>query len=343
MRTPPRVSKRPNAAGNYEIVWSECIGGVWRSRHKSTRSSTIEGAEDFLSQFLQLRDVRTESTDATLQEIWERYRHKKSIPRGSEKTDAMTIRAPLECFGTWKAGTITPSDVEAYSLRRQNGAYGKSAVKPATVRREIAALQAVLNFGSQKENMVRGKPTFKFEKPRDSDPRSVWLTSEQERQILMALPNTSISVQIFTRLGLTYGARKSAMLDLTFGPQIDFMRGMIDFNVPGRITTRKRRAVVPMTQIIRDLLSKRFEERGRDAHVMDRATPDHFKAFVTDLGFEWVTPHVLKHSAVSLMRENGVELDEISRITETDIRTLEKVYLHHENSRLLSALDRHRI
>jgi hypothetical protein len=54
--------------------------------------------------------------------------------------------------------------------------------------------------------------------------------------------------RLFERLALTYGARRGAIMDLMFGPQVNFIAGSIDFNVPGKRPSRKRRPTVPMTK-----------------------------------------------------------------------------------------------
>ena len=54
----------------------------------------------------------------------------------------------------------------------------------------------------------------------------------------------------------------------------------------------------------------------------------HFPAFVREIGYEWVTPHVLKHTAITLMLRAGKSAAEVAGATETSIRTVLEVYRH---------------
>ena len=62
--------------------------------------------------------------------------------------------------------------------------------------------------------------------------------------------------------------------------------------------------------------------------MLDRSADDDFRAFMEAIDYPWVTLHVLKHSAVTLMRRGGAEFSAIAALTETDERTLRKVYNH---------------
>lgn len=338
-RTFPHLSKEPNEFGSFEILWSEDTPKGWRTRRRSTKTGDKQEAEAALARFLSIRDIEQDRASYTLSEIFERYLRHHSRARGNEVSDRRNLRAPLVAFGDTAGHAITDSDVEAYGLRRQRGSYGPKAVSPATVRREITALQAVLNWGSRK-HMIQGRPTFRFPKPADGAPRDLWLTEEQEQDVIAALPDAPISVRIFTRLGLTYGARKSAIMDLTFGPQVNFMTGIIDFQVPGAPVTRKRRPTAPMSKTVRADLEEQFERKGRGQKVCDRATPDQFGRFMEGIGYGWVTPHVLKHTAITLMLRNGERPEDVAKLTATDLRTILRVYRHHTSGEFLAMMDR---
>jgi len=165
----------------------------------------------------------------------------------------------------------------------------------------------------------------------------VWLTDVQERELLSALPSAPTSVRIFTRLALTYGVRRGAIMDLRYDSQmVNFLTNTIDFNVPGKPTNRKRRPVVPMTKTIRADLSADFEGKSFGDRVVDANTPKAFKAFMKEIGYEWVTPHVLKHTAITSMLRQGVPPGDVSKLTATDLRTIYRVYRHHTADELLN-------
>ncbi len=70
-------------------------------------------------------------------------------------------------------------------------------------------------------------------------------------------------MEVFTALAVYTGARKAAMLSLKWD-QMDFITGMIDYNEPGRTITAKRRAIVPMTADLREVLKHAHKVRQTD-------------------------------------------------------------------------------
>ena len=264
----------------------------------------------------------------TVAEVFDFYLQKHSLPRGNEKSDRQNMRAPLAAFAERHARGIKDADAEVYALKRSKGDFGGRTVSPSTIRRELVALQAVLNYGSRKL-MIPGRPTFQLPKPQESAPREKWITEEQQAEILSHINEADLAVRIFLRIGLTYGVRKGAIIDLHFGNQVNFITGTIDFNVPGKRATRKRRPVVPMTDNIRADLELRFAQRGEQSRVCDWNTPYHFTKFMRSIGYDWVTPHVMKHSAITLMLRSGEVPEDVAKLTSTDLRTIYKTYRHH--------------
>lgn len=331
MRTNPELKLAQN--GKYEIRWSEKTGEKWRSKRKSTGTDDYTQAVTKLSEFLTIRPVR--DRDYTVREVVDHYLRHHSKPRGNDTTDRNVLRAPLEAFGDWPAKSLNDIEVENYSRLRMAGKYGPKAVKSPTVRREIVALQAALNFAVRRD-LIKGGRKYSFPKPKDSVARDRWITEAQQEDILSRLGEAPLDVQIFIRIGLTYGVRKGAILDLRFGEQIDFLTGTINFNPPGRVETRKRRPVVPMTKTIRSDLEMMFKAKRRGARVCETATPKRFARFMEDIGYGWVTCHTLKHSAITLMLRAGVSPGDVSKLTATDIKTIFKIYRHHSADELMS-------
>lgn len=340
MRTFPRLSKTRNEFGYFEIHWSQLERGVWRSKRKSTKTGDRKAAEAALSAFLVAHPETQQDAPPSLSEVVDLYLRQHSNARGNVESDARSLRAPLGAFGDWPVTAIRNSDVQTYARQRQLGKFGPKAVKPATVRREITALQAAINWGIRRDLFESRE--VRFDKPQESAPRDKWLTEEQQAEIIQRLPEASLSVQIFVKLGLTYGVRRGAIMDLHLD-QVNFLTDTIDFNRPGKAQNRKRRPVVPMTQSIRALLSARFKMQGRDGRVCDWNTPYQFKTFMQSIGYDWVTPHVLKHTAITLMLRDGVQPGDVSKLTSTDLRTIYKVYRHHSHQELLSIAERRNI
>jgi integrase len=275
----------------------------------------------------------------TLRDIFDHYLEFHSMPRGNGRTDETLLRSVMDEFGGRGVSMVTDATVSAYTKKRLAGYRGRPPVKPSTVRREIGALQAVLNYGVRK-GLIEGN--FNFQKPNDGPPRDRWINEAQEREILSHLSDAPLTVRIFLRLGLTYGARKGAIMDLHFGPQVNFITNTIDFNVPGARKTRKRRPVVPMTADVRGDMEEMFHVKRHGARICAWETPYLFKRFMGSIGYGWVTPHVLKHSAITLMLRGGARVEDVSALTNTDIRTIQSVYRHHSAGELLAIAEKRR-
>lgn len=269
------------------------------------------------------------------------YLREHSLPRGNEVKDRATMAAPLRCFGVKRITAITKTGIDYYTQDRLAGKWGTPGRAPRkvtgpTIRREIIQMQAVVNFALRH---MGEHQKVNFPKPADGRPRERWITEPQQDEILSHIDTAPLGVRIFLRLALTYGVRQGAIMDLRFGDQVDFLSETIDFNRPGARETRKRRPVVPMTKNIRADLEEAFCERGRGAAVCPSTTPRDFSKFMGGLGYSWVTPHVLKHSAITLMLRAGVAPSDVSKITRTDLRTIYKVYRHHTLDELRSIVD----
>lgn len=268
-------------------------------------------------------------TRSTVRQVFDEYLRRHSMPRRNEVSDRRNMRAPLEAFGDRRADLVNVTSVERFiRYRAKGGTYSPKPVAAPTIKREITALQAVLNWGSRK-GLIPGSPVYRFEKPSESAPRDRWLTAEQEANVASALTTAPLTVRLFTKLGLTYGARSGAIMDLHFGPQVNFQTGIVDFNVPGRPRSRKRRTVAPMTASVRIDLGNMLEIKGECARVCDWNTPYLFRRFMTSIGYPWVTPHVLKHTAITAMLREGVAPGDVAKVTSTDLRTIHSVYRHH--------------
>jgi len=317
-----------NESGVYEARWTVHVGGKPRSMRKSLRTPLRDEAERALAALLRGEDPDRQKL--TLGEALDAYFEQHLVPRRQEGNVSKAARESARSyFGKTLAETITPDMIEAYTAVRSR------AVQPQTVKKELDFIQAALNFCVRK-GLIKAAP-FRLPKPTPAQPRDKWMTEDQEAAMLAALPAQSLDVQAFVRLALAYGVRCQALLDLSWD-QVDFERGQIDFNKPGARITRKRRAKVPITKGLMPLLLARKAEGG--LKVTKSTTEAHYKRFAASIGLAWVTPHILKHTAVTLALRAGVPIEDVSRLMATDISTLHKTYSHHGRDRLLAAAGR---
>lgn len=196
-----------------------------------------------------------------------------------------------------------------------------------TLKREFNTLRAALNFAYHR-GWLAEPPRLKG--PGDSSPRSVYITKDEARRLVDAC--ASPHIKGFIVLALTTGARKEAILQLTWD-RVSFRTGRIDFNIPGRRITDKRRGIVPMNDRARAMLTE-LQALAQTDYVIEWGG----KPVTT--GIRWpfsravqraglpptVTPHVLKHAAASWLAEELVPIEIAAEMLATDLRTLKRVY-----------------
>lgn len=122
--------------------------------------------------------------------------------------------------------------------------------------------------------------------------------------------------RLYVLLGLFTMARPTAILELTWD-RVDFDRGLIDLNPPGRKQTAKRRPVVPMNDELRKELSLAYKGR-QCAHVIERGgkrVANIKKAFQAASARSGIvaTPYTLRHTGAVWAAEAGVSMDELAQ------------------------------
>lgn len=134
----------------------------------------------------------------------------------------------------------------------------RQGVQGPTVRRELAMLSAALNHSFKED---RFPSVFKIVLPPGSSPRRRFL-SQEEMERVRAMPMAP-RIYMFFEVAFTCAARSRAIEELTWD-RVDFANGVIDFNVPDRIITNKRRAVIPMPRELRPVLEAAYAARKSD-------------------------------------------------------------------------------
>lgn len=224
-----------------------------------------------------------------------------------------------------------------------------------TVRRELTTLRAAINWWEQ-EGLLTRSPCVWL--PDKSNAREQWLTRKQAADLIRAarrLDRSSKYLPLFILLALYTGARKEAILKLQWeekagGGFVDLDRNLIDFRKPGQGQTAKRRSVIPIPARLRPFLF-RARQRTR-TYVLEYRAPtteelkrgivaipvsDPKKAFMKAASAaglpDSVTPHALRHTAVSWLVQSGVPLWEVSQWVGMSVEMIERVYGHHAPDR----------
>jgi len=222
-------------------------------------------------------------------------------------------------FGHKTGKSLSRDDCRIYHAERRLGGYSNS-----TVRTDLELLRACLRWRY-------GGEAPRLWVPPASPPRGRWLTKHEARLLVGAA--RSPHIKLFIVLGLTTGARASAILDLTWD-RIDFQHGTIDYRPAGRHITNKRRTIVPMNALAREALVEAFGDR-QTSHVIEyggKPLASVKKAILrlskrTGITF---SPHVLRHTCAVWMAQADVPMQKIAQyLGHTSTRVTEQVYARY--------------
>ena len=258
----PRRNKGPHLHWReerqvWEIRWFE----RGRKRSQSTRAEDRREAEKALAEFL----IGTEPAgprDPSGRVIAD-VLHAYGEERGPHVVDPARIAAALKVlipfWGNKKVSDIREGACRAYCKHRR--------VSDGTTRRELTVLRAAVNRDYKQGRLTAPVAVWLPAQPESKDR---WLTRTEAGRILRAARNTArgrLHLPLFILLGLYTGARKEAILSLRW-PQVDFQRGLIDFNPPGRKRTGKGRPIIPIPRRLMTFLRLARKRGTETGHVI---------------------------------------------------------------------------
>lgn len=260
------------------------------------------------------------------------------------------IAATAEPILTWW-GPKTLADIRGSSCRdyvtwrtsqtiRRRKAGRK--VSEATARHDLKTLRAALRYFHAEYGPLPSEP--KITLPEKPPARARWLTKAEAARFVRAADRLgSEHVKRFLLIGLHTATRNGALLSLrwiptTAGGWIDVDRGIIHRRAEGSAETKKRQ---PPARIPPKLLPWLRRWRARD---MGRGISYviHWDGVgVGKLRRSWatvrrhaglgpdVTPHTLRHTAVTWQLQAGVDPWEVAGWAGMTLDTLDEVYGHH--------------
>jgi integrase len=247
-------------------------------------------------------------------------------------------------FGAQRLDGISNFAIERYKkMRRDTGA------APATIDRELATLSHLLNRAVEWKWLDRLPARPK--KFNEDQGRIVALDDDQcERLISAARASADPDLWLFVEFGLSTAMRHREILS-TRWDRIDFVRCRL-FLPDAKAGQREQ----PITKALAEILTHEREMRNDQngwifparrtgkSETYDRMTKP-FKAAVLSAGLDptVVTPHVLRHTAITRLVEAGVDLATIQRISghKTLAMVLRYTHVHGKHiDRAIAALER---
>jgi integrase len=200
-----------------------------------------------------------------------------------------------------------------------------------TTRRELAVLQAAINYCFQSGRLTR---TVAVTLPAKPESQERWLTNHEAALLLRATlrsPQVRLYLPLFILIAIYTGRRKEAILSLRWH-QVDLDRGVIDFRKETETNKRRGRVKIP-----RKLLGhlKRARQRASDLgyvlHIDGKRIGNIKKSFAAACkraGLGNVTPHTLKHTAASWIVQSGRSFDDAAEFLATSAKVLRDTYAH---------------
>jgi len=286
------------------------------------------GAEEALAQYITERVMRGESprdpTNVTVDEVLTLYVREvgpsvrgKAI-LGSNVRSLVPFWADLKC-----------ADVKGSTCRR----YAKeSGVTSGAARRHLGVLQAALNYAHREGFLLH---PVAVTLPPNNPPRERFLTRGEAASLLR---HSAPHLRRLILICLYTGTRPGAALALRWGPSlhsgwVDVDRGIIHRKGAREGESNKRRGSVRMPRQLAAHMC-RWEKSGGSHVIMFRGNP--IKSIKTAMRsackgaeLEEVSPHTLKHTAVTWAFQKGMTREDAAEYFSTSAKTLESTYRQH--------------
>lgn len=306
--------------------WAASIDGRRYSTGLAAEPGTRAAAQGLAHEIAAALARRRAGDDcASIVEAYFADMPRRASPKQASESARYAARAALAYFGALCPAAVTREQCRAYVAARR--AQGRS---DGTIRKELSVLQAALNWRDP-----RGPQQFDF--PAAAPPRSRFLSREELARLLAAAQDYP-HVALFVRLAIATGARREALLALTWSTHIDFTALAGQGAVwPGFKAHGKGRArPIPMTPDLRAALEAAAGARTGDAVIEWAGAPVKsirraLAAAYARAGIEDVAApaHVLRHTAGAYMAMAGVPLLEIARrLGHSSTAVTERHYAH---------------
>lgn len=317
------LAKRPGFP-NWYIVWSD----RGRSKRRTTGEKDRGKAQLVFAAFLQEMQ-RPARDDLSVASAMTDYldRHAARLPS----------KVQAELAGKLLMEHYRGKPVSAVTLQTQDDYIAKRCkdVGDETIARELSVLRAALNRAKKYGRIDNVPHVISL---RRAPARERFLTRKEAARLLRAC--VELHLRNFVRLALYTGARRGAILDLTWD-RVDFDHRRIEYPLPGRVETNKRRAVVPFDGALFTALA-RTKKRTRSKYVI--AYQGHrvasiktaFKAACKRAKLKGVSPHTLRHTAATWAAQSGEDLWRIAGMLGHESLRMTERYAKHQPDYLKS-------
>jgi integrase len=241
-------------------------------------------------------------------------------------------------FGDKPLSQISSFEIERYKKQRAS-----AGAAPATINRELAVISHMFNSALE-WGWIRSV-NARVKRFKEENGRIVYLTQDQCRALeVAASQDQNENVHCFVMVGLRTGMRHSEILAIRI-EHIDLNRKVI-WVPKAKAGARER----PITEDLAKYLEQRlsmlppgcpwlFPSPGSatgHAHALRKA----FRRSVTRAGMkpDEITPHVMRHTAVTHLVQAGVDLPTVQRISGHKTLAMVARYAHQNGAHVQAAM-----
>lgn len=321
--------------------------------------------------------TRTDSRDDAEKQLAE-YIARKNRPSGPVPPEELSISMCLAIYAEEHAAHVAAPERIGYAIDALDRFWTDSPVSAVkgetcrryaksrersdgTIRRELNVLQAAINY-AHKEGYLITAP--KVTLPPKPDSKQRWLTRQEAAWLIRGarkLRKDGRHLQDFILHGLYTGSRKETILGMhidtpsTTGGHVDTVNGIFYRKPLGKVGTKKRQT--PARLPSRYLAHLRRQSANGRKYVVE----DYRGHQVGDIKTGWkravilaenlareqgimldlqdVTPHTLKHTAITWAMQRGADKWATAGYFGTSIETIERTYGHHHADHMASAVE----
>jgi integrase len=349
---------RRNAKTKYwEIRWTipAHLTGTGKARTRTRTCSTkdynlaVTVRREYLS--AASTTMRALSTP-TIEKLIEAYAREHVLLHGIAPTQMESLKPIRRLLGSLEPGSLTNREIANYRVGRVGGIGGHRPVKPGTVRRELGALRAVLNWAQREGELPRDFVQPHIALPPEGQARGVTLDAKEEarlHRICEAVIRRDMGGQkriaLFVLIALNTAARAESIESLTWD-RVDLKARLIDFRDKSVRATKKRRVAVPISDRLFRPLARAWIEQGKP-----KVGPVLGSFGSTRAGWEKlrgqvfthlrdITRHDLRRTWATLAAQRGVSMFDIAGVLGDSVETVTKHYAMHSPGYLRDAINK---
>jgi len=330
----PRLYLRP-ASGTRKASWVIRDGKAFVGTGCSTGDRT--GAEQRLYAYIADKHRPSRSHDRRPSEInvadvLTIYMTDRGAAVARPNELGQRVTALLAFFGDMRLGQVNGKSCRAYVAHRGAG---------TAARRELEDLRAAINH-HRREGLC--SEIVEVTLPEKPPARERWLTESEAARLLWAAwkggQGKRKHVARFILVALYTGTRATAICQAAMRPTVgrgyvDLDRGVFYRRAPGARETKKRQPPVSLNvRLVHHL--RRWHAKGKSVGAIvewkGEAITRMNKAFrnaAVEAGLPGVTPHVLRHTAITWAMQNGADRWEAAGMFGVTMEMIERVYGHH--------------